>query len=72
MSRDVKSLDRVRVFRFDDPLKKAILLNVRGTREMMELAMSLKKIAAVMHVSTTYCNPDLHVIEEDVTSSESP
>jgi alcohol-forming fatty acyl-CoA reductase len=49
-------------------LKKAILLNVRGTREVMELAMSLKKIAAVMHVSTTYCNPDMHVIEEDVST----
>lgn len=30
--------------RFDDPLKKAVLLNVRGPKLMLELAMDMKKL----------------------------
>lgn len=50
--------------RFDDPLKSAILMNTRGTVEVMKFAETLKGIRAVLHVSTTYCNPDKKVVEE--------
>lgn len=50
--------------RFDDALKSAILLNTRGTVEVMRFAELLKGIRVVLHVSTTYCNPDKKVVEE--------
>ncbi|GLV37043.1 uncharacterized protein CBL_02125 [Carabus blaptoides fortunei] len=42
--------------RFDDHLKKAILLNTRGTRELAQLALETRHLAVLVHVSTTYCN----------------
>lgn len=50
--------------RFDDPLQSAILMNTRGTVEVMKFAEHLKEIRVVLHVSTTYCNPDKKVVEE--------
>lgn len=50
--------------RFDDSLKNAILLNTRGTVEVMRLAEKLEEIRVVLHVSTTYCNPDKKIVEE--------
>ena len=32
--------------RFDEPLKRAVLLNVRGTKLMMELAEKMKQLKA--------------------------
>lgn len=32
--------------RFDDPLKNAILLNTRGTRETIQLALEMKRLEA--------------------------
>jgi alcohol-forming fatty acyl-CoA reductase len=52
--------------RFDDSLKYAVLMNTRGTREVMEFAMNLQHLKVVMHVSTTYSNPDRHVVEEKI------
>ncbi|CAO1418029.1 unnamed protein product [Diamesa hyperborea] len=52
--------------RFDDPLKDAVLMNTRGTREMIKFAENLKNIKVMMHVSTTYCNTDRPVIEEQI------
>ncbi|XP_026465073.1 fatty acyl-CoA reductase 1-like [Ctenocephalides felis] len=52
--------------RFDDPLKKAILMNTRGTREIMELMLQMPNLVVGVHVSTTYCNTDKDVIEEKV------
>lgn len=50
--------------RFDDPLKSAILLNTRGTREVCELARKMPKLKALMHVSTAYIQPkNLYVRE---------
>lgn len=50
--------------RFDDALKNAILLNTRGTVEVMQLAEKLQHIRVVLHVSTTYCNPAEKIVEE--------
>nr|XP_019555467.2 fatty acyl-CoA reductase wat-like [Aedes albopictus] len=50
--------------RFDDPLCKAILLNTRGTREVFRWAKTLKNLRALVHISTTYCNPEIFEVEE--------
>ncbi|KAJ8942718.1 hypothetical protein NQ318_017017, partial [Aromia moschata] len=52
--------------RFDDFLKDAVLLNTRGTREISNLALEVKNLVAFMHISTTYCNTDKKVIEEQL------
>uniref|UniRef100_A0AAR5Q6I7 Fatty acyl-CoA reductase n=1 Tax=Dendroctonus ponderosae TaxID=77166 RepID=A0AAR5Q6I7_DENPD len=50
--------------RFDDSLKSAILLNVRGTREVGVLAHEMRHLEVFVHVSTTYSHTDRRVIEE--------
>lgn len=50
--------------RFDDPLSDAIIMNTRGTREVVLLAKEMKNIAMFVHISTTYCNTDKTVVEE--------
>ncbi|XP_053675231.1 putative fatty acyl-CoA reductase CG5065 [Anopheles nili] len=52
--------------RFDDPLKDAILINTRSTREVFDWAKTLHQLKAVVHVSTTYCNPELLRVEEKI------
>lgn len=52
--------------RFDDSLKDAIIMNTRGTHELLLLATQLKQIKSIVHVSTTYCNPDYKVIQEEI------
>lgn len=52
--------------RFDDSLRNAILMNTRGTLEVLRFAETLKNIKVVLHVSTTYCNPDKKVVEEQI------
>ena len=52
--------------RFDDSLTYAVLMNTRGTREMVKFAENLKNIKVMMHVSTTYCNTHHPVIEEEI------
>ncbi|XP_059061564.1 fatty acyl-CoA reductase wat-like [Achroia grisella] len=42
--------------RFDEALKTAVEINVRGTREMLHLARSCSKLRALVHVSTAYSN----------------
>lgn len=68
---DLKRMENVSVIfhsaasvRFDDALKRAILLNTRGTVEVMRLAEKLKQIRVILHVSTTYCNPTKKIVEE--------
>ncbi|XP_053948997.1 putative fatty acyl-CoA reductase CG5065 [Anastrepha ludens] len=50
--------------RFDDPLRDAILMNTRGTYELIKIAETLKHLKVFMHVSTTYCYPNRRVVEE--------
>ncbi|KAJ9600161.1 hypothetical protein L9F63_009571 [Diploptera punctata] len=50
--------------RFNDTLKKAIIMNVRGTRETMLLARKMKNLKVFVHVSTCYCHCDKKVVEE--------
>ncbi|XP_046979720.1 fatty acyl-CoA reductase 1-like isoform X2 [Schistocerca americana] len=50
--------------RFDDSLAYATILNVRGTRETINLAMEMKNLKVFVHVSTAYCNLHETVVEE--------
>ncbi|KAM7349768.1 putative fatty acyl-CoA reductase CG5065 [Cochliomyia hominivorax] len=52
--------------RFDDHLKSSILLNTRGTHELVKIATRLKKLKAFIHISTTYSNPDRIIVEEKI------
>ncbi|XP_011179937.1 putative fatty acyl-CoA reductase CG5065 [Zeugodacus cucurbitae] len=50
--------------RFDDPLRDAILMNTRGTYELIKIAENLKHLKVFIHVSTTYCYPNRRVVGE--------
>lgn len=70
---DIKAMKNVSIIfhsaasvRFDDSLRDAILMNTRGTREIMTFAETLKNIKVVMHVSTTYSNPDRQEVDEKI------
>nr|QVD39571.1 Fatty acyl-CoA reductase [Schistocerca gregaria] len=50
--------------RFDEELKKAVMLNTRGTRLMLELAKEVKKLDAFVYISTAYCHLEEKVLHE--------
>ena len=52
--------------RFDDALRNSILLNTRGTYELLKIAETLKNLICFMHCSTAYSNALNDVIEEKV------
>ncbi|XP_067641796.1 putative fatty acyl-CoA reductase CG5065 isoform X2 [Eurosta solidaginis] len=73
---DLKRLQNVNIIyhsaasvRFDDDLRDAILMNTRGTYELIKIAETIKNLKVFMHVSTTYCYPNRHVVEEKIYPS---
>lgn len=52
--------------RFDQPIQEAIIMNTRGTREIVCLAKEIKNLVAFVHISTTYCNCNRRIVEEIV------
>jgi len=50
--------------RFDEPLRKAVLLNTRGTKFMLDLAQELTKLQLFVHISTSYCHLQEKVLYE--------
>lgn len=50
--------------RFDDRLRDAILLNIRGTRETVLLALQCKQLDMFVQVSTAFTNANRKVIDE--------
>ncbi|XP_038219934.1 fatty acyl-CoA reductase wat-like [Zerene cesonia] len=50
--------------RFDESLKTAVAINVRGSREMLTLARSCTKLRSYVHISTAYSNCTQNEIEE--------
>lgn len=50
--------------RFDEKLKIAFNINIRGTREMLALAKDIKNLKAFVHISTAYANCHLDRIDE--------
>ncbi|XP_023037072.1 fatty acyl-CoA reductase wat isoform X1 [Drosophila willistoni] len=55
--------------RFDEPLRKALRLNVGGTLEAIKFAQTLKNLRMFMHVSTFFSNPYLERVEPKHYSS---
>ena len=56
--------------RFDDPLKDAILMNTRGTREVCYLAQTMTNLKALVHVSTAYIQPKNLYVQEKMYPSD--
>jgi fatty acyl-CoA reductase len=58
--------------RFDEALSKAVSMNVRGTKEMLDLAKDMKHLVSFIHVSTCYChcNRETEVIDEKIYPPE--
>ncbi|XP_025425522.1 putative fatty acyl-CoA reductase CG5065 [Sipha flava] len=52
--------------RFDEPIRDATLMNVRGTREVVQLSKQMKNLKVFLHVSTAYCNCIREHIEEKI------
>ncbi|TGZ57659.1 Fatty acyl-CoA reductase [Temnothorax longispinosus] len=50
--------------RFDELLKRAVLLNTRGTKQMVELAKEMKHLILFVHISTAYCHLEEKVLGE--------
>lgn len=50
--------------RFDESLRKAILLNVRGVKLMLDLAKEMKKLLVFGHLSTAYCHLNEKILYE--------
>ncbi|RZC40817.1 fatty acyl-CoA reductase -like, partial [Asbolus verrucosus] len=50
--------------RFDEPLKKAVFINVRGTKLMTDLAKECKKLSMFCHLSTAYCHLNERILYE--------
>lgn len=59
--------------RFSEPFKRAIMLNVRGVREILKLADECKSLEIFIHVSTAYCNLiEKHLLEKIYDSPANP
>lgn len=52
--------------RFEEPLKKAVDMNILGTRRIIQLCHKMSLLEALIHVSTAYCNCNQKEIEEIV------
>ncbi|CAL7951772.1 unnamed protein product [Xylocopa violacea] len=50
--------------RFDALLKTAVLLNTRGTKQMLDLAKEMKHLKLFAHISTAYCHLNEKILEE--------
>lgn len=50
--------------RFDEKLKLAMAINVKGPREIVGLCREMPNLKAAIHVSTAYSNCHLSLIEE--------
>lgn len=50
--------------RFDEPLQKAVSINVRATLDLLELAKEMRNLEAFVHVSSAFANCVVHSIDE--------
>ena len=50
--------------RFDEPLVKAIAINVRGTKNILDIATEVKNLLCFVHISTAYSQCPLRKIKE--------
>lgn len=52
--------------KFDEKLKLAVAINVRGPRDMIELSKRMKQLKSFVHVSTAYSMCNHNYIEERI------
>ncbi|XP_046742933.1 fatty acyl-CoA reductase 1-like isoform X2 [Diprion similis] len=52
--------------RFTEPLRKAVDVNIEGTKAMLQLSQGMKNLRAIVHVSTAYSNCGIPVIRERI------
>ncbi|XP_065348947.1 putative fatty acyl-CoA reductase CG5065 isoform X1 [Cloeon dipterum] len=52
--------------RFDEPLRKAIMLNTRGTKLVVDLAEECKNLDLLVYVSTAYCHLKEALLQEKI------
>ncbi|XP_016054584.1 PREDICTED: fatty acyl-CoA reductase 2 [Miniopterus natalensis] len=50
--------------RFDDPLRRAMQLNVAATQKLLHMASQMPKLEAFIHISTAFSNCNLKHIDE--------
>ncbi|KAJ8919471.1 hypothetical protein NQ315_016571 [Exocentrus adspersus] len=51
--------------RFDEPLRRAVLINIRAVRDMVQLAHEMPNLKSFIHLSTAYSNCiHQHIMEE--------
>ncbi|KAJ8954206.1 hypothetical protein NQ318_005801 [Aromia moschata] len=55
--------------RFNQSLRQAVLTNIGGTLNVLELAKGFKKLKAFVHVSTLYCHCGEKLVEERLYKS---
>ncbi|XP_063898654.1 putative fatty acyl-CoA reductase CG5065 [Helicoverpa armigera] len=58
--------------RFDEALKIATMINVRGTREAVLLGKECQKLKSFVYVSTTYANATDNFVEKEVLETFYP
>ncbi|CAG9770344.1 unnamed protein product [Ceutorhynchus assimilis] len=51
--------------RFDEPLKRAVKINIEGSQQMIQLAKKCKKLDVLVYVSTAYSNCQETLIKEE-------
>lgn len=55
--------------KFDEELKTAVQLNVKGPRELLAICRQMKNLQALVHVSTAFNNLDREELDEVIYSS---
>lgn len=52
--------------KFDETLKSAVDMNLKGTMRLVELCRKMEKLEALVHVSTAYANCDREEVAETI------
>ena len=62
----------VATVRFNDLLSKSVSMNVRGTKELMDLAKEMHNLISFVHISTCFvhCHLQDEVIREEIYPPE--
>ncbi|KAK2586496.1 hypothetical protein KPH14_011394 [Odynerus spinipes] len=50
--------------RFDEKLKRAVIINVGGTKELLKMCTDMKNLKSIVHVSTAFSNCTRKYIDE--------
>ncbi|XP_065219546.1 putative fatty acyl-CoA reductase CG5065 isoform X2 [Planococcus citri] len=58
------------MLKLDAELKDAVVMNVEGTLQLLNLATKMEKLVAFVHTSTAYCHCDIPLMEEKVYPTE--